>query len=88
MLGLSLGVHLGLVSPAPFFWYPPAILTLPPQVWRLVTSFLVTGPQLGILFDTYWLYRYLMQLEVGHPKFPHTSDLVWYLVFVGGVIQV
>ena len=88
ILALSLGVHLGLVSASPFYWFPPALFGFPPQVWRLVTPFLVTGPMLGIPFDTYWLYRYLTQLETGHAKFPNTSDLVWYLMFVGGIIQV
>jgi Derlin-2/3 len=88
VLLFSLAVHLGAMSGAPFAWYPPSIFRMPPQLWRFVTPFFLTGPQLGILFDTYWLYRYLTQLEVGNSKFPKTSDLVWYLVFVGGTIQI
>lgn len=41
----------------PGYWvvfFLPAFLKIPPQLWRLVTPFLVTGPQLGILMDTYF----------------------------------
>jgi Derlin-2/3 len=85
----SLAVHLGFLPGEPFGWHPPSVFGgLPPQLWRLVSPFFLTGPQLGILFDTFWLYRYLGQLEVGSAKFARTSDLVWYLVFVGGVIEI
>ena len=84
---LSLSVHLGLLPKTPFYWHPPLLFSFPPQLWRLITPLLVTGPQLSIVLDTYWLYKYLGQLE-GSAKFAKSSDLVWYLVFVGGVIQV
>lgn len=61
---------------------------LPPQIWRFGTAFLLTGPALGLLFDTYFLYSYLSQLEVGNARFSRKEDLVWYLMFVGGTIMV
>jgi Derlin-2/3 len=41
----------------PFYYVafvPSAFVKLPPQLWRLVTSFLITGPKWGIIFDTYF----------------------------------
>lgn len=48
----------------------------------------MTGPQLSIVFDTYFMYNYMSQLETGHPRMPRKADLLWYLIFVGGVIMV
>lgn len=71
-----------------FVFYPQLIWKMPPQLWRFGTAFLLTGPSLSLLFDTYFLYSYLSQLEVGNPRFPRKEDLVWYLMFVGGTIMV
>jgi len=45
-------------------FYLPFLWKMPPQIWRLVTSFLITSKDLGIIFDTYfcrdcmvWDYR-------------------------------
>lgn len=35
-------------------FYLPSFLRLPPQIWRIFTSFLITGPKISILFDTYY----------------------------------
>jgi Derlin-2/3 len=61
---------------------------IPPQVWRLVTCFLITFPNLGVLFDTFHMYMYMSQLEKGHPRLSRREDLVWYLTFVCGTILV
>jgi hypothetical protein len=37
-----------------FNLYLGSLLQLPPQLWRIFTSILITGPQLGILFGTYF----------------------------------
>lgn len=58
----------------------------PPQIWRFFTAFLITEKNLGILFDTYFLYMYLSQLEVG--RFSRKEDLIWYLLVVGATILV
>lgn len=60
--------------------------TFPPQIWRPVTCFLVDGGNIKLLFDTYFLYHYMSQLEVGHPRFPRKADLAWYLICVGTFI--
>jgi Derlin-2/3 len=84
----SLACYTGLLPFMEFIYLGPLIFKMPPQLWRLATSSIITGKDLSILFDTYWLYQYLKQLETGHPKFPKKSDLVWYLLFVLAVIQV
>lgn len=85
---LSIGVHLGFMPGWWFVFYPQLIWKMPPQLWRFGTAFLLTGPNLSLLFDTYFLYSYLSQLEIGNPRFPRKEDLVWYLMFVGGTIMV
>ena len=85
---ISLGIHTGLIPSSWFGYYWQAIWTLPPQLWRLVTTYLVTMPGLGILFDTYMLFTYLSALETNHPRIPRREDLLWYLTFVCGFILV
>ncbi|KAM4056159.1 der1-like family protein [Hirsutella rhossiliensis] len=84
---LSVGVHVGLLPGWWFVFYPRFLWMIPPQIWRFGTAFLLTGPALGLLFDTYFLYSYLSQLEVGNPRFSRREDLAWYLIFVGGTIM-
>jgi len=86
--GISLAVHTGLLPGWWFVWAPRLLWMFPPQIWRFATAFLITGPNLGLLFDTYFLYSYLSQLEIGNPRFPRKEDLIWYLMFVGGTIMV
>ncbi|TQS33105.1 hypothetical protein Golomagni_06561 [Golovinomyces magnicellulatus] len=85
---LSLGFWSGLVDGSSFFYYPPAVWKFPPQLWRLFTGFCITGKDLSIIFDTYFLYSYMSQLETGHPRTAKTEDMLWYLTFVGGTILV
>jgi hypothetical protein len=51
---LSIGVYTGMLPGYYVIWHTPYILQFPPQLWRLVTSFLITGKDLSILFDTYF----------------------------------
>lgn len=85
---MSLGIVLGMLPSKYFIYHPFFILRFPPQIWRFATSFLITGSGLGLVFDTYFLYSYLSQMEVGNPRFPRKEDLIWYLVFVCGTILV
>jgi hypothetical protein len=64
------------------------LMQIPPQIWRPVTCFLITFPNLGILFDTFHMYMYMSQLEKGHPRLSRREDLVWYLTFICGTILV
>ncbi|KAI9149216.1 Derlin-2 [Paramyrothecium foliicola] len=82
---LSTAIHFGLMPSTWFVHHPYFLWQIPPQIWRVVTTYFVTSG-LGILFDTYFSYRYLSELEVGHPRFPRKEDLLWYLIFVGGTV--
>lgn len=79
---------MGIIPYAWVYFHYLELFRLPPQIWRLVTSFLLTAPKLGIVMDTYFVFQYASQLETTHPKFGRKEDLLWYLVFCGTVIIV
>ena len=37
-----------------FFSWERIFFSVPPELWRLVTPFLVSGPKLGIIMDPYF----------------------------------
>ncbi|KAL7925416.1 Der1-like family domain-containing protein [Trichoderma austrokoningii] len=86
--GLSVAVHMGILAGNLFFYDLYYLARFPPQIWRLVTCFLITFPNLGVLFDTFHMYMYMSQLEKGHPRLSRREDLVWYLTFVCGTILI
>ncbi|KAI9887793.1 MAG: hypothetical protein M1823_000435 [Watsoniomyces obsoletus] len=55
-------------------------------IWRLVSSFLITGPQLDIILDPFFLYRYGSSLERDSTRFQSPGDFLVYVVFVAVVI--
>lgn len=86
-LVISVLVHGGFLSAYHFIWYLPLVFKLPvPGVWRFVTSFLISGPQLAVLLDPYFLFTYASQLETGSPRFTQPGDFFFYIVFVCSVI--
>ncbi|EPE02930.1 der1-like family protein [Ophiostoma piceae UAMH 11346] len=75
----------------PFGWFhfePQLLLRMPPQIWRLVTGFMMTSPKLSIVMDPYFLFSYLKQIEVGNPRFPRREDMIWYLVCIASFIMI
>jgi hypothetical protein len=56
---LSALLYTGLLPFHFFVWDSRFVFKLPPQLWRLVTPFLITGPQLSIIFDTYFSKHYV-----------------------------
>jgi Derlin-2/3 len=56
---LSIAVYTGMLSGYYVIWHTPYVLQFPPQLWRLVTSFLITGKDLNIIFDTYFCKDHL-----------------------------
>lgn len=84
----STACHFGIIPIQWFYFHYYEIFKLPPEIWRFVTSFLLTGPKLGIVMDTYFIFQYVSQLETAHPKFNRREDLLWYVVFCGFVIIV
>ncbi|KAH8803219.1 Der1-like family-domain-containing protein [Xylogone sp. PMI_703] len=62
------------------------LLKLPPEIWRAVTCFLITGPKLGLILDPYFLFTYGSALERGSPRFTSPADFFTYILFVCTVI--
>lgn len=86
---LSVTVWSGLLSPYHIVFIRHKLLQLVfPQIWRLVTPFLLTGPKLGILLDPYFLFTYGKALEVGSSRFNQPGDFFTFVAFVCVVILV
>lgn len=65
-----------------FFWM------LPPQLWRLVTPFLLTSGGIGALFDLYFTWIYGTGLELNSARFTQPGDFFVYVAFNMVVILV
>ena len=86
---MSLLIHLSILSFSWVNFQSKAIFSIPiPQLWRLLTSFLITGSGFGLVFDPYFLFTYSKLLETGSPRFAALSDYVTYVLFVAGIILV
>lgn len=59
-----------------------------PQLWRILTTFVLTGPKFGLIMDPYFLYTYGSQLEMHAARFTGPGDFFVYLIFVAFVILV
>lgn len=79
---MSVLCYTNFVSIYRVLWHVDYIFKFVPEIWRLPTSFLLTRPDWGMLFDTYFLYKYLSELEKGNPRFPKLEDILWYLIYV------
>lgn len=71
-----------------FLSYKLFTLKALPEIWRLVTPFLITGPQLGLILDPYFLYTYGSQLELESSRFSQPGDFFTYIAFVCTTILV
>jgi Derlin-2/3 len=71
-------------------FFPQAVFTtkMVPQLWRLMTAFLITKPKFAILLDPYFLYQYGSGLERESTRFSQPGDFFVYTMFVGSVIVV
>ena len=87
---LSVTVYSGFIDPYYVVYLNYKIFSWKglPQIWRLVTPFLLTGPKFGLLMDPYFLYTYGSQLETEASRFTQPGDFFVYLVFVALVILV
>lgn len=61
---------------------------LPPQLWRLLSSFLLTGGGFSFVFDLYFTWLYGTGLELNSPRFTQPGDFFTYVAFVEAVIYV
>ncbi|CAD0090275.1 unnamed protein product [Aureobasidium vineae] len=80
---------LPIINPGYFVFVPRSVFKLwVPQVWRLVTAFLITSPKLGLIMDPYFLFTYCKALEVDSGRFSQPGDLFVALVFNCSVILI
>ncbi|ODM23568.1 hypothetical protein SI65_01157 [Aspergillus cristatus] len=62
------------------------VFKFPPEIWRLGSSFLLTGPKLDFIFDLYFMFTYGSALETNSPRLNGPGDFFTYLFFVATVI--
>lgn len=84
----SILIHGGIIRYLHVLLLPKFIFRFPPQLWRLFTPFLLTGPGLSFVLDLYFMYTYGSALETGSPRFSSPGDFLTYVFFVGTVIMV
>ncbi|KAH7351205.1 ER-associated proteolytic system protein-like protein Der1 [Rhexocercosporidium sp. MPI-PUGE-AT-0058] len=77
----SLLLFTGILDYSLFYLSIPALIQLPPEIWRLFTSLFITGRGLSLIFDVYFLYVYGAKLEIASPRFSQRADFVTYLGF-------
>ncbi|KAJ5231992.1 hypothetical protein N7468_004948 [Penicillium chermesinum] len=82
----SLLVIGGLLSSYYVLFVPGLVFKFPPEIWRLVTPFLLTGPKLNFFFDLYFMFTYGSHLERKSARLSHPGDFFVYLVFVASSI--
>ncbi|KXX75288.1 Derlin-2 [Madurella mycetomatis] len=82
IVAISIPAHLGFLSFHQLYFTEHMLFRLPPEIWRLVTSFLLCGPQLSLIMDPYFAYQYMKQVETSNPKFSRKEDVLWYLITV------
>ena len=82
--------HLGLFSLYWVAFLKDYVFTLRqlPQLWRLVTAFCITGPQLGLIMDPFFFWQYSNKLENGNPRFSQPGAYAVYLFFNAVIILV
>jgi Derlin-2/3 len=88
---LSILIHSHLISGMPWLFIPAYVFQMPPkipEVWRLLSSFLITGSGIGLLFDAYFLYTYSSSLELHSPRFREHGSYLVYIVFLMTFITV
>ncbi|KFY21564.1 hypothetical protein V493_07301 [Pseudogymnoascus sp. VKM F-4281 (FW-2241)] len=82
--GLSISYYAGFIPGLAgwMYFHYTYFLKFPPQLWRIATCFMLTGPRFGILMDPYYMYIYGNKCETGSSKFTKPGDFFFYLVFV------
>ncbi|KAJ9495773.1 hypothetical protein LTR99_010683 [Exophiala xenobiotica] len=79
-------VHSGLISGMRVVYYTPWIFKFPPELWRLISSFILTGGGFSFVFDLYFMFTYASGLELNSPRFSQPGDFFTYVAFVATVI--
>ncbi|KAL9640783.1 MAG: hypothetical protein Q9204_000557 [Flavoplaca sp. TL-2023a] len=77
-------VYGGVLSGARLIFAPSYVFKLPlPELWRIFTSFCITGSDWAVLYDTYFLWTYSSTLEKESPRFTRPGDFFVYILFLG-----
>ena len=80
---VALGVSVHLLRIVPYYYViylNPLVFTYRqiPQLWRVVTSFVLAGGKLGLVMDPYFLYTYSKRLEVS-ARFSMPGEFVTFV---------
>ncbi len=98
-------IYAGVISGGRLIFAPSYILKLPvPEIWRIFSSFCITGPRWEVLYDTYFrrcsshetiwkrltalVWTYSSTLEKESPRFTRPGDFFFYILFLGMFILV
>ncbi|PYH94968.1 hypothetical protein BO71DRAFT_418964 [Aspergillus ellipticus CBS 707.79] len=84
----SVLVHGGLISGYYVVFQRHLVFKALPEVWRLVSPFMITGPRLSLFLDLYFMFTYGSRLETLSSCFSAPGDFFTYVFFVASVIMV
>ncbi|KAL8942708.1 MAG: hypothetical protein Q9216_001512 [Gyalolechia sp. 2 TL-2023] len=86
---LSCLIYGRVINGMPFIFQIPLIFKFPiPEIWRMFTSFCITGGGWAVLYDTYFLWTYSSPLERESPRFTRPGDFFYYVLILGVLIMV
>ncbi|CBY01016.1 hypothetical protein LEMA_P021460.1 [Plenodomus lingam JN3] len=87
-VGVSALGYSGLIDLSNYVFVSQWVFTMKmvPQLWRVVTGFLITKPKFGILLDPYFLYQYGSGLERESSRFSQPGDFFVYTAFLASII--
>lgn len=81
---LSCMIYGQMINGVRFIFHIPWIFKLPvPEIWRIFSSFCITGPDWSVLYDTYFLWTYSSNLERESPRFTQPGDFFFYVLILG-----
>ncbi|OCT50583.1 hypothetical protein CLCR_07218 [Cladophialophora carrionii] len=86
MFAESALVHSGLLSGMRVVYYTPWVFKFPPELWRVLSAFLLTGGGFSFVFDLYFMFTYASGLELNSPRFTQPGDFFTYVFFVATAI--
>lgn len=100
----SILAHSGIIDIRKVIFHYSFLLRFPPEIWRIFTSFLLTGGGLSFVFDLYFrtparsplpedklnisVYTYSNALERQSGRFGTPGDFFTYVAFVASTILV
>lgn len=83
---ISVTVHAGFLRGNLFGFYRDYLFKIPPEPWRLITPFMLSGGGLDLLFTPYLMWTYGGRLEKKCHRLNKPGDFFVYMLFVCSVI--